>query len=307
MSMDYKGLSCVRCKSYLFPEDDVVFCPECGAPHHRDCYEALGHCAVEELHGTEQEYSKERVQAAYKEAHCEEERAATHTPELVKCSMCGEMYDTKLNRCPKCGVPKFSNMGGFAQFDFLGGVPEDYDLGDGVTANEAKSFVMANTHRYIPKFAALNRKNKVSWNWLAFITPAGWMLSRKMYKSGIIAGILTVIATWLSYPLSVRLVELGVSGTGVGVNEMLSVVSQIAPVIIVMALIGMLFRLGISLFSAMLGDYIYKNHAIETIKAIKEKSDNKVEAFRKRGGVSLTAFLLGIMILNFVTNLIAMF
>ena len=53
MSLNDKGSSCVRCHAYIFPEDDIVYCPICGAPHHRECYNTLGHCALEELHGTE--------------------------------------------------------------------------------------------------------------------------------------------------------------------------------------------------------------------------------------------------------------
>ena len=56
MSLKTEGVSCVRCHAYLFPEDDIVYCPVCGAPHHRECYEQLGHCALEEFHGTDRQY-----------------------------------------------------------------------------------------------------------------------------------------------------------------------------------------------------------------------------------------------------------
>ena len=32
MSLNTEGVSCVRCHAYLFPEDDIVYCPVCGAP-----------------------------------------------------------------------------------------------------------------------------------------------------------------------------------------------------------------------------------------------------------------------------------
>lgn len=35
----------------LFPKtEDIVVCPDCGAPHHRECYQRLGHCALIENH-----------------------------------------------------------------------------------------------------------------------------------------------------------------------------------------------------------------------------------------------------------------
>ena len=65
------------------------------------------------------------------------------------------------------------------------------------TAEQARKFVLTNTHRYIPKFAVMNPKNKASWNWMSFLFPCGWFLSRKMYKSGIVIGLLSIIATVL--------------------------------------------------------------------------------------------------------------
>ena len=47
---------CSLCHAYLFEDDDVVCCPVCGAPHHRECYEQLGHCALEKDHVTENQY-----------------------------------------------------------------------------------------------------------------------------------------------------------------------------------------------------------------------------------------------------------
>ena len=58
MSLKTEGVTCVRCHAYLFDDDDIVYCPVCGAPHHRDCYNELGHCALEEFHGTDKQYDK---------------------------------------------------------------------------------------------------------------------------------------------------------------------------------------------------------------------------------------------------------
>lgn len=51
MRMNYKGVSCPVCGQEFKEGDDIVVCPECGAPHHRSCYKQLGHCALQqELH-----------------------------------------------------------------------------------------------------------------------------------------------------------------------------------------------------------------------------------------------------------------
>ncbi len=299
MSSEFKGLSCARCKSYLFEEDDVVFCPVCGAPHHRACYNALGHCALEELHGTENEYSR-------KKAEPEEESENSSSADTVKCQMCGEEYDASFNRCNKCGAPNISRITGFPQFDFLGGVPNGLDLGDGVTADEAKQFVLSNTHRYIPKFAKLNKSRKKSWNWLAFITPSGWLLSRKMYKSGIIAIVLTVISTILSYPFysAINVSETTVIATTV---DMLKMFNEAGPVAIFMLILSLALDAAIRLIPAFFGDYWYKNYVISSIKKIEKSGEEKNEAFRKKGGVSFILLMLGIFIPNFIVRIILLF
>ena len=199
---------------------------------------------------------------------------------------------------------------GFAQFDFLGGVPADYDLGHGVTADEAKKFVSANTHRYIPKFATLNKKNKFSWNWMAFLFPSGWMLSRKMYKAGIIAAILTIAASCLGYPLTLKLYSFGFESTAFladNIGSLADYIPQIGSAAIILAFLGTLFDLGIRIYSAIMGDYIYKNYSIGTIVEIKKQSDDRITAYRKKGGVSMLLFFLGIMIVQYGSLIVTLF
>ena len=40
----YYGCPCEGCSKPLTLQDDIVVCPDCGAPYHRDCYEKLGRC-----------------------------------------------------------------------------------------------------------------------------------------------------------------------------------------------------------------------------------------------------------------------
>lgn len=305
MSVENIGLSCVRCRSYLFDEDDVVYCPVCGAPHHRECYNALGHCALEELHGTENQYSREAVEEKMIEKEIEREESKN----TVFCQMCGEKYDSNLGQCPKCAAPNLNRINGFADFDFLGGVPADKDLGDGVTADEAKNFVMANTQRYIPKFAALNKKHKISWNWVAFLFPACWMFSRKMFKGGIIAAALTVIAAFLNYPLQLQIYNMGFTNfyDTNAVSEVAERFPEIGRAIIILAFVGSLLSILLSFFFALFGDYIYKKHSINTIKKIKEESEDKAADYRKKGGMSFTWFLLSYLAINCVSNILVMF
>lgn len=310
MSLNTDGVSCVRCHAYLFPEDDIVYCPVCGAPHHRECYNQLGHCALEEFHGTDRQYDKVKAR--------EEEQAAAEMPNtgenaegLITCQMCHEKYDFALNACPKCGAPNIAKAGGsFVNFDFLGGVPADYDIGDGITADEAKRFVAANTPRYIPKFAVLNAKNKLSWNWLAFLFPCGWMLSRKMYKNGVVAGLLTVISSLFYLPFMNAINNLGTTPGETQAQIMQSIyehLPKMGAAVIAALLAGFVLNIAVRILSALFGDYLYKQYAISSIKTIRAESEDMDYDYRKKGGVNIFLFLLGTMAVQYLPALIGIF
>ena len=54
---NYTGYRCPVCGKAFAQGDDVVVCPDCGAPHHRECYRSLGRCAYEEKHAAGEAWS----------------------------------------------------------------------------------------------------------------------------------------------------------------------------------------------------------------------------------------------------------
>ena len=310
MSLNTEGVSCVRCHAYLFPEDDIVYCPVCGAPHHRECYNQLVHCALEEFHGTDRQYDKGKAREAEQNA-AEMPNTGENAEGLITCQMCHEKNDFALNACPKCGAPNIAKAGSsFENFDFLGGVPADYDIGDGITADEAKRFVAANTPRYIPKFAVLNAKNKLSWNWLAFLFPCGWMLSRKMYKNGVIAGLLTAISALFYLPFMNAVNNLGFSANETQAQLMQNIyehLPEMGTAVLAAMLVGFILNIAVRLLSALFGDYLYKQYAISSIKTIRAESEDMDYDYRKKGGVNIFLFLIGTMAVQYLPALIAIF
>ena len=292
MNEGQKNICCSVCHAYLFEEDDVVYCPVCGAPHHRECYNSIGHCALEELHGTEQQYDIVK--------HKTEEANQNEQPQQEKTK------DDYRRQEP----PFKSSFENTVYFDLLGGVPKDYQIDDGITANEAKNFVISNTMRYIPKFAKLSKHNKISWNFMAFLFPCGWFLSRKMYKNGIIAGFLSIISTLFSLPLNNALVNLGVMDS-VSYYDMtqrlMDNLPNIGSGIIFAAFIGMWISLAISIICGLFGDYLYKVHTVNTINQIKSESVDLENDYRKKGGVSLILFIIGTMAVQYIPSIIATF
>ena len=283
MSFNNDGQTCALCHAYLFPEDDVVCCPVCGAPHHRECYNKLGKCALEELHGTENQYDKLKRAAEEKQAQQEaEEKETTQSS-----------YETP--------------FGTMLPFDFLGGVKPEDEVADGITAKETAKFVLSNTMRYIPKFKKLGKNKKASWNFLAFIFPCGWFLSRKMYLKGIVVGVLEIIATLLTIPFQNTLYNLGISGMVLQpqmIEKLSANMDKLPPILLYTAFFGSALSIAISVLSGIFGDYIYKKHTINSINDIKANSQQKEIDFRKRGGVSMILFFVGVFALQYIPIII---
>lgn len=291
MSLTEKNASCALCKAYLFEEDDIVYCPVCGAPHHRECYNSIGHCALESAHGTENQYDK------IKNAQPKKEESQFENKTFESQNSHNDTYTP--------GDEIFRNL---PPIDFLGGVPADYVIEDGVTAKEARNFVISNTTRYIPKFTKLNKNNKLSWNFLAFFFPCEWLLSRKMYKSGLIIGLLNLISALLTVPLNNNLLNLGfqyIEYTEFS-NFLVQNLGNINYLALIVAFVGCILEIILRFATALFGDWWYKKHTISKIKEIKAESDDIAEDFRKYGGVNIFLFLIALLALQNLPTVIAM-
>lgn len=88
--MDYTGLKCPVCGKPFTSDDDIVVCPECGAPYHRACYQQAGHCIFQEKHGTPD---------AWKPPEKQTETGA----EGKICPRCGKKNARESLFCDQCG------------------------------------------------------------------------------------------------------------------------------------------------------------------------------------------------------------
>lgn len=319
--MDYIGNKCPVCQKYFHADDDIVVCPECGTPHHRECYEQTGHCINESLH--EQGYD-------YQQEHAEQK-------EKVKvCPSCGKENDNEAFFCKHCGSPLSSDStqkdgtpnaqrdpsGSFGAdqagstpfgmpfLDPLGGVPGDSDFGDGVTAGEAAKYVKQNTPYFIRVFSNIKNFNKSKFNFAAAIFTGGYLLYRKMYKIGAIFAsiqlLLMIVEAYISVAyatLFTNFTELVyssgntaqmVSGfydfmTGLSVTEMLVLY---LPTLIDVMRLAMMIVLGVC-FNRM-----YMTHCKKQIVKIKETAAEGVNPeaeLQTKGGVN-TALAISLLV-----------
>ena len=91
----YTGLPCVSCKKTFSDSDDIVVCPDCGAPHHRSCYEALGQCALQDKHDEKFVW----------QAHIPDADNAHGQSHAVICPNCNAANPANGRFCQMCGTP----------------------------------------------------------------------------------------------------------------------------------------------------------------------------------------------------------
>lgn len=301
MSLQKEKRTCVVCHSYFFEDDDVVFCPTCGAPHHRECYNSLGKCALEELHGTDKEYDFKKITL---EAEQEPKEEPKKQPTEAQCAFCYTKLKEDDKVCPYCGKPRIGM--GFIGVDFLGGVDGATDIGDGVTATEARDFVVVNTHRYIPKFAS---KRKTSWNWMAFLLPQAWYFSRKMYALGAVILAVMVASSIITLPATnAILAQLPQEYTNEEfIRYLFESLSTMDIVPLLLMAVSSILNVAVRLFGGLFGDYWYKKHVISKIKD-RANSDLEIEDYnQKYGGVNIILGLIGIIIISNLPSLLTLF
>ncbi len=302
MSLNLKNQKCVVCNAYLFPEDDVVYCPTCGAPHHKDCYKFAGKCGMEEFHGTEKEYKNPETDEP---KNIEENE--TKNNEI--CLRCGNKRVESSRFCPYCGAPNMDPefrsipFGNFTVFD--GKAP----IEDGVTAEDVAKVVMFNPLRYIEKFKRLKKGHSLSFNWAALLIPHGWFAYRKMYKASFLVTALKVIASILQLPLLLQLTS-ALGSNSLNPTEMLKYFAENPTEVYflpnLLVFISFILTLSVHILSALFADKTYKTQVIDAIKKIKASSDPET-ALRKFGGISTIGFFIAIFAVEFLPQIISMF
>ena len=345
MSLHIEGQDCPVCHAHLFDDDDVVFCPVCGTPHHRDCYKAVGHCALEADHGTPRQYAPPE-KAPEGEAKRDKANAGQTGK---KCPRCGEncMPDTLF--CPRCGQnlsgnpaggpsgynpyngqgypgagPQggpYQNAGGPPPFggfgpvmpDPYGGVSPDEDI-DGIPAGDMAKFVAANTQHYLPRFKRMGERARSSWNWAAFLFPSGWLFFRKCYKPGILVLLISFISTVLYMPIQIFMNDItSALPTSVSYMEyydaILLHIGEAGAFSWAALGVGLLLALTLRIFIGAYGDYIYKRHVVHTIRKIKS-DENLLEDYEenllRKGGVNPLMLLVALMASNWFSALMVM-
>ncbi len=205
--MFYDEKQCDGCSEIMHEEDDIVVCPECGTPQHRECYNKNNRCVNEHLHAEGFDWQKANAKISSSEentiaAQADENAQAQQDDKKPPVTI--EILSTEEQIEMAGGSSDFSVPGLRIEpilMDSNGLKPDDEF--DGVKVSEALTYTQISAGRYLKKFMRGNGKKFLfSWNWAAFFFSPAWFFYRKIYNIGAIFLALTVAGTLVATPFS---------------------------------------------------------------------------------------------------------
>lgn len=273
---NFEGQLCDVCGKAFDKESDIVVCPECGTPHHRECWHRTGHCVNESKHSEGYEWQPVR---------------STQQPAdgSVTCPDCGSIMPQGTQFCENCGrslqqtaTQVYNIPGGrmeVHQFPSFGTMsPEEYkarvdrelagDI-DGVPLRDMAVFIGQNAPYYINRFKRMSQNPKYHpFNWTAFFFPPLWFLFRKMWKTALLAGLINM-------GLNIPTLILVAAQTG----AIPATSALLFPGIETVADIGSILILAVGVVWGFLAIPMYRKDTVKRLKKLKEDAKGDMERY----------------------------
>ncbi len=321
----YEGYACPVCGERFAETDDVVVCPQCGLPHHRACWSAEGHCHLQHLHNTDEQWSrdKETKATAQPEHHAVHNTDDETLPHQI-CARCHTRNPEFAEFCQHCGSPlktdnnwnseasKTPHYSEYQPFRNTSNAVEPHEMIDDVKAADLYAFVGQKSDYYLPRFRRMARSGKnTSWNWAAFLFGPLWLLYRKMYAFGAVVIILELLQAAVS---EVVLKAIGFAITDdMTYAELLSAIESALLVpentyyLLAVWLLSVVVFV-ISIFLAVYGNRLYFDHCGKTIARLREKTPDLTSGeLATSGGVSIAVAVIGYIVQYFLTQILFIF
>lgn len=307
----YIGTKCIVCNEEFKNSDDIVVCPECGTPYHRECYKKSGKCVNTDLHANGESwkplYEEEKVKPS----------------DSVICPRCGTKNNPLTFFCENCGMPlapmnhmniyqrpedmrtgadPFQNKvdydprtynknvygaNGFQPYminfsDPLCGYNPNEDY-EGIKLAELGDYVETNTHYYLPLFKRIKETGRMfTWNFTALLFPELYFSNRKMPFTALLFLIVRTIISVPDYIVVLKEYDNGLLASFVKIFNTSS--PEFEAVKILTTMLGY----AIMVFSGGFANWIYYRHALKSVNRIKKKTapENLRMKLRQKGGTS---------------------
>lgn len=278
----YEGLSCPVCLQPFTNSDDIVYCPQCGLPHHRACWHRLGECAATQTHNTEQQWSRTTE---------EQTSASQPSPEQ-----------------PSNAEPHqhYNEYKPFSQYESARPTFNEDDVIDGVSANDYAAVVSSKTEYYIPRFRRIAAGGNGGWNWAAFFFGGYWLIYRKMYVGGFLLLALNLFETFLaSFVMNV----MGSNDPQQLYDSIYNMITnstagpQLFYLLSIWIISAIIFV--IDILVAIFGNKLYQQHCATVIqKARTRVPDLTAPELTQFGGTTIGIVLISGILMSFVEQLI---
>lgn len=345
--MKYFNQECSHCEKVFKKDDDIVVCPVCGTPQHRECYEENNECINADKHAEGYEWKpkeKKWENNYYKSTHNSEKFHNSENPESIVCSNCGTENSSDSFFCKHCSAPlnndqttADNNSNGFNQnfnsafsqtntqnaipFNVMfGNINEEDEIAPDVKLKEANKYVKTNTTFYSIIFKRIHDFNKSRFNFAAFIFSGGWFLYRKQYILGTILTILMAIClagyAFFSVPSYQAMADFINSNSFASDMEMYQGLLNQPIEQILICCAASIFKDAqyiLMIISGLIANRCYYKHVVKKVKTEKGKSGTETELYTsldKKGGVNklLGYFLLaGYLALSILPAILLMY
>ncbi len=286
--MNYIGEKCAACGNVFTEDDDVVVCPDCGSPHHRECYKSAGKCANEDYHFSGKKWERKKL----------------NVPEFVKCPVCGFPNYKGEEKCVRCGntltekseptadenendniQEPFSGLfdDDFAEVKPYLGFDPDEDLG-GATVKEVSDFVKTNTIYYLPVFKKMkDLGSKLSFN-VTCLFPSLFFANRKMWGWAMLAVFLSIL-----FAIPEALIYLADSGTLLEETSLYHFVEDNTATLEKLSIICSAADFFVRLLFCFFGNRIYFKYIVRSLKRVKTAGGNfMAQKLASMGGINPT-------------------
>ena len=301
----YYGCPCEGCGKPLTLQDDIVVCPDCGAPYHRDCYEKLGRCIHAPAHAAGYEWK-----FPYQES------------ELCTCPACGERTLRSESVCRCCGAAlppegaqepadradsdehseEFDYSTFYRQFQETGAPQVDplrqtyqaafgkEEVMDGIPCKDWADFIGPASPAYLSAYCRMQLSHtKTSMSFSAMLFGPFYFFYRKAWRPafGFLAAEMLLAA-----PTFIEMLQL--SGSSFAPALSASALTVLARVCSLLSFLLMLVR-------GMYGKWLYRRSAASRIRRIQSEvpdARQRQAVLRAQGGVSFGAVFLCILLLT---------
>lgn len=172
--MRFENQICPVCEETFKESDEIVVCPECGTPHHRNCYKSLGECKNASLHN--EGFSFKSVEPEQEKIDILIDDEIKNTKDIVNVVNVEFNGDeSKNNENLRSTIEEL--------FKNINGKSTDQVLINNTPSSYYEAAIGKNQNYYMPRFLIMEGTQKKHLvNICAFVFPFAWAIYRKMYK-----------------------------------------------------------------------------------------------------------------------------